>query len=200
VRFQPSRALVLFSVLAVTTVGLFCLRSFGGSPSNRQLSARTVDAEPEHRHSPRPSGAAAQLPRDFAISVAKAMYHYDARTPRATWRSAVFTAAGIAESTAAAQDIDDVIPDAGQWTDMATVNQRASFTLGTAFVPTLWTQTVAQHPDLPDGSVGFTVTGAQVVTWPGGTSRVPVAITFLLLCPPATAHCVVNRVLAQVAR
>ena len=140
------------------------------------------------------------MPRAFAIAVATALYRYDTRSPRVTWRSAVFTAAGTPEGSAAAQDIDDVIPDDAQWTDMAAVDQRASFLLGTAFVPTLWTQTVAQHPELPDGSVGFTVTGTQVVTWTGGTSRVPVAITFLLLCPPATDRCVVNRVLAQVAR
>jgi hypothetical protein len=187
-------------VLSVTTIGLVCLQSFGGLSSDWRQAPTGVDARTQHRQSAAPSRDAAQLPREFAISVATALYHNDTRSPRDTWLSALLTAAGIAERSAAAQDIDDVIPDDAQWTDMAEVDQRASFTLGTVFVPTLWTQTVAQHPELPDGSVGFTVTGTQVVTWAGGTSRVPVAITFLLLCPPATERCVVNRVLAQVAR
>jgi hypothetical protein len=199
VRSHPSRALVL--LFAVTTVGLFCLWSFGGSSSEGQSSAQTgVDARPERRQSAAVSGDGARVPREFALAVAATLYRYDTRSPRVTWRSALLAAAGTSEGSAAAQDIDDAIPDDAQWTDMAAVDQRASFQLDTAFVPTLWTQTVAQHPELPDGSVGFTVTGTQVVTWTGGTSRVPVAITFLLLCPPATDRCVVNRVLAQVAR
>ena len=68
------------------------------------------------------------------------------------------------------------------------------------YVPSLWWRTVAQNPELPDGATGVTVTGTRDVEWNAGSSRVPGAITMLSLCPPATERCVVNRVLAQVAR
>jgi hypothetical protein len=202
VSFRPSRLQVALFVVAITITGLLAMSLAVGPSSARRSAGRVSLNAPNYGEQDRGGTQVreAVMPREFAVSVAKALYRYDTRSPRVSWRSALLSAAGIAESSAAAQDIDDAIPDDAQWTDMAAVYQRASFLLGTAFVPSLWTETVVQHPELPDGSVGFTVTGTQVVTWTGGGSRVPVAITLLVLCPPATERCVVNRVLAQVAR
>ena len=82
---------------------------------------------------------------------------------------------------------------------MAVIEQRSSARVVHAYIPTLWTQTMGERPDLPTGAVGVTVTGVQVVRWDGGTSRVPIAVTLLLLCPPATERCLVSRITARVA-
>ena len=93
-----------------------------------------------------------------------------------------------------------MIPDEAQWAQMAAIDQRSSASIADAYIPSLWTQTRREHPELPPGAVGITVIGTQLVSWEGGTSRIPVAVTVLLLCPPATERCMVSRLTAQVAR
>lgn len=136
----------------------------------------------------------------FAREAFVALHAYDTRFARDEWRRRLLSRLGVAESSLAAQDAERLIPDTAQWAQMAAVGQRASAAVGSAYVPALWRDTVAEHPGLPDGAVGVTVTGTQSVSWDGGSSRVPVAITLLLLCPPATERCVVSRITAQVAQ
>jgi hypothetical protein len=195
-----SRLHVALLVLALAVAGVVA-SSWASGPTPERHSSKGVDRDQAAvQDLPQPRVSGGQRPREFAVDVAIAMYRYDARSPRDMWRGRLFSVAGTQDGSIGAQDIDDVIPDDAQWAEMATSGQRASFLLGTAYVPPLWTQTAAEHPELPDGAVGLTVTGTQVVTWRGGSSRVPVALTLLLLCPPATERCVVSRVPAQVAR
>ncbi len=192
------RALLLLSVAIAGLVAVWAGGPAGDGHRPRHVAgAQSVTADrpsAEPRHGDR-LGAG-----DFAGQVARALLGYDTGSSRARWRRAVLSLAGAPEGSLGAHDIDLLIPDDGQWEQMAAVHQRATVTVRASYVPTLWTQTAAQHPELPDGSVGMTVTGTQLVTWDGGTSRVPVAVTLLLLCPPATQRCVLSRVLAQVAR
>lgn len=147
-----------------------------------------------------PRATAAPTPLGFARDAVIALHHYDTRYPRTKWRRGLLSTLGTPDGSLGVGDVDRLIPDAAQWAQMAQIGQRASATVSSAYVPALWRQTVLEHPELPDGAVGVTVTGTQLVTWAGGTSRVPVAVTVLLLCPPATGRCVVNRIAARVAR
>lgn len=142
----------------------------------------------------------AQAPLDFAREAVVSLHGYDTRFPRDTWRRKLLSALGTAEGSPGGRDVDRLIPDVAQWAQMAAVGQRATATIDTVYVPALWEQTAREHPELPEGATGVTVTGTQLVSWAGGTSRVPVAVTVLLLCPPATERCVVSRIPAQVAR
>lgn len=143
---------------------------------------------------------AGRNPLAFARDVFVALHGYDARFGRGEWRLDLLATFGTPDGSLGARDVDRLIPDDGQWAQMAQIGQRAAATVDSAYVPALWAQTERKHPELPDGAVGVTVTGTQSVSWNGGTSLVPVAVTVLLLCPPATEQCVVSRIAAQVAR
>ena len=136
----------------------------------------------------------------FARDAAVSLNAYDTQVNHDTWRRGLLSALGIASGSRGEQDLDRLIPDEAQWAQMAAIEQRSSARVVHAYIPTLWTQTMREHPELPAGAAGITVTGVQLVRWEEGTSRVPVAVTLLLLCPPATERCMVNRITASVAR
>ena len=150
--------------------------------------------------SPAHYGDVAQMALRFARDAAVSLNAYDTRVDRDAWRRELLSALSIAGGSPGERDVDRLIPDGAQWAQMAAIEQRSSARVVHASIPRLWTQTMREHPELPAGAVGVTVTGVQVVRWDAGTSRVSVAVTLLLLCPPATERCMVNRITAKVAR
>ena len=162
-------------------------------------SPRTAKDPAGHRVPVTVAERVAVHPLPFARKSVKAMFSYDSRAPRDSWRSELLATLATTDGSPGSQDIDRMIPDEAQWVQMAAIDQRSSAMIADAYVPSLWTQTRREHPELPPGAKGITVIGSQLVTWEGGTSRVPLAVTVLLLCPPATERCLVNRITAQVA-
>jgi hypothetical protein len=142
----------------------------------------------------------AASPLAFARESVTALFSYDVRMPYGSWRSELLATLATTDGSPGSQDIDRMIPDEAQWAQMAAIDQRSSARIANAYIPSLWTQTRRERPELPPGAAGITVIGTQFVTWEGGTSRIPVAVTVLLLCPPATERCMVSRLTAQVAR
>ena len=167
-----------------------------------------IDREPVNRlGQPAPSSSAPALrvdvvrtAVDFARDAVVSLNAYDTQVRRDTWHRELLSALGIADGSPGERDVDRLIPDEAQWAQMAAIEQRSSARVDNAYIPTLWTQTRGEHPELPTGAVGVTVTGVQLVRWDEGTSRVPIAVTLLLLCPPATERCMVNRITARAAR
>lgn len=190
------RALALVVTFAtLTAISVAWVSAGSGDERHRPSGSERPGSEPSA-----PNSAVAQTPLDFASDAVLALHGYDTRTPRAPWRRGLLSALGTTEASLGAFDVDRLIPDAAQWVQMAALGQRASATVDSVYVPALWEQTAREHSDLPDGAIGVTVTGSQLVSWAGGTSRVPVAVTVLLLCPPATERCALSRITAQVAR
>jgi len=146
------------------------------------------------------AGAIKENPFAFARHAVIELHRYDTRAERDDWRRDLLATLGTAEGSPGERDVDRLVPDAAQWAQMAAIGQRTSVAVASAYVPHLWQQTAREHPELPDGAVGVTVTGTQSVSWDGGSSRVPVAATVLLLCPPAVERCVVSRITTRVAR
>ena len=149
---------------------------------------------------PAQHGDVARTALDFARDAAVSLNAFDTQVDRDTLRRGLLRSLGIAGGSPGERDVDRMIPDAGKWAQMAVIEQRSSARVVHAYIPTLWTQTMREHPELPAGAVGVTVTGVQVVRWDDGASRVPFAVTLLLLCPPTTDRCIVNRITASVAR
>jgi hypothetical protein len=194
-RRPPVLLLMVLAAIAVLVAVLWPGPSTGARDLSRDGAGAIAD-----RVSAAPRSVRRVDADSFARQVAHALLGYDTASSRTQWRRSVLSLAGVPEGSLGAEDIDRLIPDDGQWGQMAVVHQRVTLTLGATYVPTLWTETAAQHPELPAGSAGITVTGTQLVTWDGGSSRVPVAVTLLIVCPPETQPCALSRVLAQVAR
>ncbi len=195
------RPLLVLTVLiaAFVLVAVFSDRSHDRSPTGTHTTAVVAADKAAGRLAD--ASARMRTAEDFAAAVTGALYSYDTTIVEwSSWRAAILDVAGTPAGSLGARDIERMLPDAGQWAQMADIKQQATFSVGSTYVPTLWTDTQAQHPELPKGAVGLTVTGVQDVSWSGGSSHVPVATTLLLLCPPATQQCVVSRVPAQVAR
>jgi hypothetical protein len=139
----------------------------------------------------------------FAHRFATELFSYDTRVSSlADWSSSLL--ADLDSSTDVRglnrADLQDRLPGAAMWRQMSAVGQRATFTATSAVVPGAWRDLESQGSGIPDGATAVTVDGVQHVTWRGGSSEVPVSVTLLLLCPPATDRCVVNRIPAQVSR
>ena len=139
-------------------------------------------------------------PSAYATAYAGALFSYDTRSEsEATWAAAL--TAGLdptpdvhADNVA---DLADRTPPPAVWATMTGSAQRATYIATSASVPTLWAENTAAYPV---GAFAVTVTGTQQVTWNGGASTAPQAVTLLLLCPPFNDSCVVNRIAAQVLR
>jgi hypothetical protein len=137
-------------------------------------------------------------PRAYATAYATALFSYDTRRQsEAAWTAALTAgldpAADVRPDNIA--DLADRTPPAAVWATMTSSAQHATFAVTSAWVPTLWTENAAAYPA---GAAAITVSGTQQVSWSGGSSSVPQAVTLLLLCPPYNGSCVVNRIAAQV--
>ena len=137
-------------------------------------------------------------PETFALAYAHALFSYDTRSETESAWAAALTA-GL-DTTADVHldnltDLADRTPPAPVWSTMTTSVQHASFTATSASVPQMWTQNAAAYPA---GAAAITVSGTQHLVWAGGSSDVPSSVTLLLVCPPLTSSCVVNRIPAQV--
>jgi len=139
-------------------------------------------------------------PRAYAAAYATELFSYDTRhQSEAAWTAAL--TAGL-DPTADVHpdniaDLADRTPPAAVWAAMTSSAQHATFAVKSAWVPKLWTENASAYPA---GAAAITVTGTQQVSWSGGSSSVPQAVTLLLLCPPFNGSCVVNRIAAQVLR
>ena len=169
------------------------------TPTDRGPVNRLGDPGPPSS-APAQHGDVARTAVDFARDAAVSLNAYDTQANRGAWRRQLLSTLGIAGGSQGERDVDRLIPDEAQWAQMAAIDQRSSARVIRAYIPTLWTQTMGEHPELPAGAVGVTVTGVQVVRWDQGASRVPIAVTLLLLCPPTTERCMVNRITAWAAR
>ena len=135
-----------------------------------------------------------------ASAFAAALFSYDTRRQsRDEWAVRLRDLVGTEEQVAALAELEARLPPVQLWQQMTKAGQRAQFTATSTTVPRLWTETVKEHPELSEGALAVTVAGEQQVTWSDGSSRVPVAVTLLLRCPPAAEKCVVTRVPPQVA-
>jgi len=166
------------SLVGVSTVG-------AASPS--QSKARAADTSAE----------------GFARRFASELFSYDTRVSSLTgWSSRLLadldSSADVRDLNRA--DVQDRLPGAAMWRQMSAVGQRATFTAASAVVPGAWRDVESQGSGIPDGATAVTVDGVQHAAWRGGSSEVPVSVTLLLLCPPATERCVVNRIPSQVSR
>jgi hypothetical protein len=191
-------------MLVVALAVASCVACVASHTSGRATSAASK-AESEHRRledltPPSQSAELAQRALEFAEQAAVSLRTYDSRVPQDRWRRELLARLGTADGSPGSQDIERMIPDVAQWAQMAAIGQRSSQTITDAYIPPLWTRTTREHPELPDGAVGVTVIGTQLVAWEGGRSRVPVAVTLLVLCSSTTKRCVVSRITAQVAR
>lgn len=136
-----------------------------------------------------------------ARAFAAALFSYDtSRQSRVEWADRLRDAIGPDERGAALAELEARLPSGQLWQQMAEAEQRAEFIATSTAVPRLWTETLKEHPELPEGALALTVRGEQQVTWSGGSSRAPVAVTLLMLCPPAVEQCVVARIPPQVAQ
>jgi hypothetical protein len=154
-----------------------------------------------------PSDSAAQAAdmsaEGFARRFATELFSYDTRVSSlAGWSSRLLadldSSADVRDLNRA--DLQDRLPGEAMWRQMSGVRQRATFTAVSAVVPSAWRDIESQGSGIPDGATAVTVDGVQHVAWRGGSSEVPVSVTLLLLCPPATERCVVNRIPSQVSR
>ena len=139
-------------------------------------------------------------PRQYAIAYATALFSYDTRTQdEAAWTAGLTAGLDTAADVRAGntEDLANRTPPTAVWQTMASSKQYATFAVAGAWVPKLWVQNASQYPV---GAIAITVSGAQDVTWAGGSSEVPQSVTLLLLCPPYNDACVVNRIAAQVLR
>jgi hypothetical protein len=137
-------------------------------------------------------------PVTFALTYARALFSYDTRgQTESAWTAAL--TAGL-DTTADVHldnlaDLADRTPPAPVWSTMTSSAQYATFTATRSWVPQMWTRNAAAYPA---GAAAITVSGTQHVAWAGGSSDVPSSVTLLLVCPPLTSSCVVNRIPAQV--
>jgi hypothetical protein len=154
-----------------------------------------------------PSDSAGQAADTSAVAFARRfairLFSYDTRVSSlAGWSSPLLadldSSADVRDLNRA--DLQDLLPGAAMWRQMAAVGQRAMFSAASAVVPGAWRDIESQGSGIPDGATAVTVDGVQHVVWRGGSSEVAVSVTFLLLCPPATERCVVNRIPSQVSR
>jgi hypothetical protein len=139
-------------------------------------------------------------PSAYATGYASALFSYDTRNQSEAAWAAVLTAGLDPTSDVHADNVADLAdrtPPAAVWATMTGSSQRATYLATSASVPTLWADNAAAYPV---GAFAVTVTGTQQVTWNGGASTAPQAVTLLLLCPPFNDSCVVNRIAAQVLR
>ena len=139
-------------------------------------------------------------PAAYATAYATALFSYDTRAQsEAAWTAALTAgldpAADVHPDNIA--DLADRTPPAAVWATMTSSAQHATFAVTSAWVPKLWTENASAYPA---GAAAITVSGTQQVSWSGGSSSVPQAVTLLLLCPPFNGSCVVNRIAAQVLR
>ena len=149
------------------------------------------------------TGTGGELPvtgdsRSYAIAYAVALFSYNTQAQtEAAWIHVL--ASGLDPTPDVhpdnVADLDNRTPPSAVWATMTSSAQRATFAAASASVPTLWAQNAAAYPV---GAFAVAVTGSQQVTWNGGASTAPQAVTLLLLCPPFNGACVVNRIAAQV--
>ena len=137
-------------------------------------------------------------PVTFAVAYARGLFSYDTRgQTESVWTAALTagldTNADVHLDNLA--DLADRTPPAPVWSTMTSSDQYASFTPTRTWVPQLWTRNASAYPA---GTAAITVFGTQHVVWAGGSSDVPSSVTLLLVCPPLTGSCVVNRIPAQV--
>jgi hypothetical protein len=202
-RLVKSGIIVFVLVGVLTTVfavahGSGYNRAPRDSPRGVGVSAVT-SASPSHSE----AQAADRPAEGFAHRFATELFSYDTRVSSLTdWWSALLadldSSADVRDLNRA--DLQDRLPGAAMWRQMSAVGQRAMFTAASAVVPGAWRDIESQGSGIPDGATAVTVDGVQHVAWRGGSSEVPVSVTLLLLCPPATERCVVNRIPSQVSR
>jgi hypothetical protein len=196
---------IIVSVLVGALTAVFAaVHGFGHSQA-RQDGTGLVGVPTAGAASPSDSaGQAADTSAEgFARRFAAELFSYDTRVSSlAGWSSAPLadldSSADVRDLNRA--DLQDRLPGAAMWRQMSAVGQRATFSATSAVVPGAWRDIESQGSGIPDGATAVTVDGVQRVVWRGGSSEVPVSVTLLLLCPPATDRCVVNRIPSQVSR
>jgi hypothetical protein len=200
----PKRGITI-SVLVGALAAVFALaHGFGHSQAPKDtpspVGVSTVGGAGPSQSEARAADTSAEA---FARRFATELFSYDTRVSTlADWSSPLLADLDLSPDVRGLNraDVQDRLPGAAMWRQMSAVAQRATFSATSAVVPAAWRDLESQVSGIPDGATAVTVDGVQHVVWRGGSSEVPVSVTLLLLCPPATDRCVVNRIPSQVSR
>ena len=141
---------------------------------------------------------ATEDPEEFATLVSLALFTWDttATEPGAV-RGRLLDVADPtgAESPGLLADLDDYLPDAATWAQLAQYSTRQRIEITNAEVPASWTaaMTATPTPEVAPGTAAVTVTGIRhrAGVWEGNdvTSRHGVAFTVFVVCAPTYPAC-----------
>lgn len=203
--------LIIFAVVAVTVASWGLLGLLRGPSHPHQLTAAptstpaatptpALTATPGATSRPTSTDAAAD-PVAFARKLAAQLYSWDtAADSRDVILSRLEAESedGV-DAPGFAADLDNYLPDANQWDQLAGLKVREKLTITSAAVPGDWAA-IAARDRIAAGVTAVNVTGESTRTGDWGGQRVrdaePVAFTAFLDCPAGRSSCAVLRLSA----